>query len=73
VIVADLLSMLSQDEELGDRLPRFITDYSTLVERVTGLPEMRLQDPLERAYLRDREAAMRADRERVKEPATPAP
>jgi hypothetical protein len=73
VIAADLLSMLSQDDALGDRLPPFVTDYTTLVERVTGLPEMRLQDPLERAYLRDREAAMRADRELVKEAATPAP
>jgi hypothetical protein len=34
---------------------------------------MRLQDPLERAYLQDREAAMKADRERGKEAATPAP
>jgi hypothetical protein len=73
VITAALLAMLAQDEELGDRLPPFVADYTTLVERVTGLPQMRLQDPLERAYLRDREAAMRADRERAKEPATPAP
>jgi hypothetical protein len=65
--------MLAQDDVLGDRLPPFVTDYSTLVERVTGLPEMRLQDPLERAYLKDREAAMKADRERATEPANATP
>jgi hypothetical protein len=73
VITAALLAMLVQDDVLADRLPRFVTDYSTLVERVTGLPEMRLQDPLERAYLKDREAAMEADRARTKEPTTSTP
>jgi hypothetical protein len=32
-----------------------------------------LQDPLERAYLKDREAAMKADRERATEPANATP
>jgi hypothetical protein len=73
VITAALLAMLVQDDVLADRLPRFVTDYSTLVERVTGLPEMRLQDPLERAYLKDREAAMEADRARTKEPTASTP
>ncbi len=73
VITAALLAMLAEDDVFADRLPPFVTDYTTLVERVTGLPGMRLQDPLERAYLKDREAAMRAERERATEPANATP
>ena len=62
IIAGELLSMLAADAELGDRLPPIAIDYAELVERVTGLPAMRLQESLERAYLRDREAAMQADR-----------
>jgi hypothetical protein len=65
IIAADLLSMLSADEELGDRLPPFELDYGTLVERVTGMPGMRMQEPLEQAFLEERSATMGEARERA--------
>lgn len=58
VIVNQLFAMLAEDGELGPRVPTHETGYGDQVERITGLPEMRLQDPMERAYQREVDAAL---------------
>lgn len=61
VIVNQLFATLKEDDELGGRLPTHDTGYASLVERTTGLPEMRLQDPLERAYQREIDATLKGE------------